>query len=291
MMNSPGARCSARRSRWALALAALVLASCGGSVELLSEVPEAEANEVLAVLDTAGLKPEKITGKEGMVKLLIDKGQVAKAVTVLNAEGLPRPHHATMGDVFRKEGLISSPLEERARYLWALSQELSATVAQIDGVIKSRVHVVLPERATGGEAAQPSSAAVFIKHQRGYNLQGSIPQIKQLVSNSIPGLTAEKVTVVLVQAQPKPVPAGASPLGVGEKGADKVANPVANLAAELPMITPHVRAWLLTGAAMALLLALAGGGYFAWRAWKKRSRISATTAITIISADGQESLA
>ena len=99
MTNSLGNRRGVRRARrWAFVLAGLVLAGCGGSVELLSEVPEAEANEVLAVLDSAGLKAEKAAGKEGMVKLLIDQSQVAKAITVLNAEacrGLTTPRWAT----------------------------------------------------------------------------------------------------------------------------------------------------------------------------------------------------
>ncbi len=158
-----------------------------------------------------------------MVKLVIDQSLVARAITVLGAEGLPRHRYATMGDVFRKEGLISSPLEERARYLWALSQELSATVAQIDGVLTARVHVVLPERSSGSEPAMPSSAAVFIKHQLGYNLQNALPQVRQLVSNSIPGLAADKVSVVLVPAQPRPnaeiaTTPGVPPVTAGAQG-------------------------------------------------------------------------
>ena len=60
---------------------------------------------------------------------------MGRAVDLLRAQGLPRGRFAGMGEVFRKEGLISSPLEERARYLYALSQELAATLNEIDGVI------------------------------------------------------------------------------------------------------------------------------------------------------------
>jgi type III secretion protein J len=172
-------------------------------VELFSGITENEANDALAILINAGIPSTKIPGKEGLVNIDVDQGDVARAITTLRTEGLPREKYAKMGEVFRKEGLISSPLEERARYLWALSQELSATIAQIDGVVKSRVHVVLPERSAGGDAAMPSSAAVFIKHKPGYNLEEVTLQIKRLVSNSIPGLNADRVSVVLVPAMSK----------------------------------------------------------------------------------------
>lgn len=180
-----------------------LLTACGSKIELLAEVSESEANDVLAVLLNAGIDASKKPGKEGMVSLDVNQSDVAKAIDVMRAEGLPRERFVKMGEVFRKEGMISSPLEERVRYIWALSQELSATVSQVDGVIKARVHVVLPERGSAGDPALPSSAAVFIKHKAGYNLEDVQAQIKRLISNSIPGLSAEKVSVVLLPAMSK----------------------------------------------------------------------------------------
>ncbi|MFC4160050.1 type III secretion system inner membrane ring lipoprotein SctJ [Chitinimonas lacunae] len=189
------------RGLFAVATAVLLLAACGGTVELMAALPEAEANEVLAALADAGVQAEKVAGKEGMVSLRVEQDSVARAIDILRARGLPRERFARMGEVFKKEGLISSPLEERARYLWALSQELSGTIAEIDGVITARVHVVLPERSVESDSLTPSSAAVFIKHQESYSLEPVVPQIKRLVTNSIAGLGSDKVSVVLVPAQ------------------------------------------------------------------------------------------
>ncbi len=251
---------------------ALLLAACGSRVELLKDVSEAEANEALAVLLQAGISAGKLPGKEGVVSLDVDQSQVARAITILNAEGLPHERYAKMGDVFRKEGLISSPLEERARYLWALSQELSATVSQIDGVIKARVHVVLPERSSGGEPAMPSSAAVFIKHKAGYNLDDAIPQVKRLVSNSIPGLSADKVTVVMLAANPKPPePAGSPvPAVLGTMTSDdKSTNPN-----------------LVWGACALILLVLTLLGFYAWKRWGKVPASGKATAQTASAGGG-----
>ncbi|HZY20511.1 MAG TPA: type III secretion inner membrane ring lipoprotein SctJ [Ramlibacter sp.] len=245
-------------TRWLLAaLFALLLAGCGRKVEFMAAMPEPEANEVLAALQNASISAEKVPGKEGMVGVSIDAEQVGRAVELLRQQGLPRERFAGMGDVFKKEGLISSPLEERARYLYALSQELGATISQIDGVVVARVHVVLPERNGTGDPSLPSSAAVFIKHQEGYNLDTVQPMVRRLVTNSIPGLTPDKVSIVLVSAQP----------------------PRARAA------TPAAAAGGAPGALVAVLVVLllaasAAAGWLAWKFWwphrAARARLAGT---------------
>lgn len=191
------------RSRLQMAIlgSCLLLAACSGRVDLMGAIPEDEANEVMAALIKVSITPEKVSGKEGMVGVRVAANDVGRALEVLRDNGLPRERFAGMGQVFKKEGLISSPLEERARYIYALSQELSNTLSKIDGVLTARVHVVLPERGTVGETGVPSTAAVFIKHQDGYNLEIIQPQIRRLVTNSIPSLTADRVSVVFVASQ------------------------------------------------------------------------------------------
>ena len=190
---------------------ALLLSACARKVELMAAIAESEANEILGALQNAGIPAEKVPGKEGMVGLHVAGDQVGRAVDLLREQGLPRERFAGMGQVFKKEGLISSPLEERARYLYALSQELGATLNQIDGVIVARVHVVLPERSSIGESQQPASAAVFLKYQDGYDMDAVQPQVRRLVTNSIPGLAPDKITIVMVPSQPQHLRLGAEP--------------------------------------------------------------------------------
>jgi type III secretion protein J len=165
-------------------------------VQLYSGLNQRDANEMLAVLLTAGIDAEAVAGKED-VALRVEQSQLDRAIGLLNARGLPRPKTTSLGDVFKQEGLISSPLEQRARFIYAMSEELSRTLSQLDGVISARVHIVIPERRPNESTMSPPSAAIFIKYQDDYDLNGYVPQIKQLVANAIEGLSYDKVSVVL----------------------------------------------------------------------------------------------
>ncbi|MEG0241943.1 MAG: type III secretion inner membrane ring lipoprotein SctJ [Pseudomonas sp.] len=182
----------------------LVLTGCNDSVELHRQLSEQEANEVIAELADKHIRAQKIPAKDGVV-VRVNSADISRAVRTLDAVGLPKMARATMGDTFRKEGVISTPLEERARYIYALSQELEATLSNIDGVIVARVHVVLPERVAPGEPVQPASASVFIKHDPRLEPDSIHGRVRRMVASSIPGMAtavdnSQKLTVVFVPA-------------------------------------------------------------------------------------------
>lgn len=240
-----------RRATFALCL---TLAACGGNVDLMGAIPEDEANEVISALLQAQIPAEKVTGKEGMVSVRVPSDDVGQSLELLRERGLPRERYAGMGQVFKKEGLISSPLEERARYIYALSQELSQTLSKIDGVLNARVHVVLPERSVAGEGAVPSTAAVFIRYQDGYNLEILQPQIRRLVTNSIPSLSAENVSVILIASQQRILTETSEAAGMSKVWGISVA---AHSAGALSALL-----WALV---LVSVLALSAGGFALWR--------------------------
>jgi type III secretion protein J len=175
----------------------LLLSGC--KVELYTGISQKEGNEMLALLQTEGISSDKQPDKDGQVKLLVEQSDVAQAIETLKRKGYPRESFSTLQDVFPKDGLISSPTEERARLNYAKAQEISHTLSEIDGVLVARVHVVLPEGNEGiSKKPSPASASVFIKHAADIQLDTYIPQIKQLVNNSIEGLAYDRISVVLV---------------------------------------------------------------------------------------------
>lgn len=189
----------AGRARWSVAALLLALAGCD-SVELYSKLPEREANEMMAILVKNDIACTKQAGEEGTWKLSVQKSQFADSVDVLKELGYPKETFSSMGQVFQKSGLVSSPSEERIRFMHALSQELSHTLSQIDGVQSARVHIVLPNNNPFGEEVRPSSAAVFIRHRHNAQLEEKEAEIKEFVMAAIEGLKPETIKVSMFQA-------------------------------------------------------------------------------------------
>lgn len=183
----------------AIALVALTVAGC--NVELYSNLDQKQANEIIATLFRQGIPAERVMLKGGRYTINVDEGRFAEAIHVLNENGLPRQEFDTLFKVFKKEGLVSSPVQERAQMIYALSQELAQTVSDIDGVLSARVHLVLPENDPLRQQLVPSSASVFIRHQASTNMNDLVPQVKLLVANGVAGLSYDKVSVVLVPVE------------------------------------------------------------------------------------------
>jgi type III secretion protein J len=226
-----------------IGLLGLMLAACQ-NVELYSSLTEREGNEILAVLLSHDIPATKTRTKD-TVKITVAQNDVARAIETLRRYGYPRDQFTHLGDIFQKQGLISSPLEERVRYTFGLSQMVAETLNQIDGVLSARVLIVLPEDSQFGKAAQPSSASVFIKYLPGLGVEDAIPRIKMLVQHSVDGLEYDKISVVLFPTREAP----------------QIAHSPAEAANATDAAWPFLP--LLLGGL--LILALGGNGYLFWR--------------------------
>ena len=243
------------------ALAALALATllAGCQVALYSNLTETEANQIVAALsaDEIGATKERVDG--GQWQVSVDEGRLARALDLLRAQGLPQERFSSLGDVFQKQGLVSTPAEERMRYIHAVSQELSQTLRTIDGVVAARVHVVVPANDPLADKLRPSSAAVFIKHRPDTDLRLLGPAVKDMVAHSIEGLTHEQVSLSLFEARRAPPAAGPTAAAPGPQ----------------PLLTQRVVMVLtvllvlaaISVAALPMLLKREG---LAWRTWVRR---------------------
>ena len=251
--------------RTLLAVVLALLAACGSEVVLQTGLNDSDANEIMTVLRHAGLSATKARQKDG-VSLTVAEADLARATELMRAAGLPRRQLSLLGDVFKKDGMISTPLEERARYLHGLSQELEFTLSRIDRVVVARVHVVLPERVAPGEPVKPSSASVFVKYTPPMDEDLVLPRIRRLVMTSIPGLSEDdgrKLSVVLLPAEAIDDSVQWEYFGPFKMERSSAATARTSLVV------------------LGIVLALIAAGFFAWRALKKpqvQAKVNAFTA-------------
>jgi len=192
----------ARILRWCVwALAALVLSGCGKET-LLRDLTERDANEIVGVLYTSSVEAQKVAdpkGKSFAVEVL--SSEVPRAVAVLRALGLPKSPRPNLNEVFRSTGFAPTPFEERVRYLFGLAQELERTVSLMEGVLQTRVHVVTPDNTSKLADLQMSKASVYVSYDDRYDIEVFVPRIRKLVSDSIEGLSPNRVEILAIPSR------------------------------------------------------------------------------------------
>lgn len=174
---------------------ALFLAGCQS--ELYSNLQEREVNEMISVLSSNGIEASRTSDGKGKFGITVDRSDFSTAIAKLSEKGLPREDFGSLGKVFNSEKLVSTPFEERARFMHALNQELSDSITRINGVVSARVHLMVPEASPFDKQRTPPRASVFIYQEAGTDLRSAVPTIKNLITNSLENLEYANVEVAL----------------------------------------------------------------------------------------------
>lgn len=151
-----------------------------------------DVNQIGLVLGEAGIGFD--VGADG-TSVLVPAGTTAQARMLLAEKGLPTSANAGY-ELFDNVGAmgLTSFMQQITR-VRALEGEIARTIQSIAGIKAARVHIVMSERANFRRDEQQPSASVVIRYA-GIDAEKSAQSIRHLVAAAVPGLSADKVTVL-----------------------------------------------------------------------------------------------
>ncbi|MCT7377569.1 flagellar basal-body MS-ring/collar protein FliF [Chelativorans salis] len=151
-----------------------------------------DVNQIGLVLGEAGIGFDVISDGTAV---LVPAGKTAQARMLLAEKGLPTSTNAGY-ELFDNVGSLGlTTFMQEVTRVRALEGEIARTIQSISGVRAARVHIVMAERGNFRREEQEPSASVVIR-ATGLNGVDKAAAIRYLVSAAVPGLEAEKVTVL-----------------------------------------------------------------------------------------------
>lgn len=199
-------------ARAAVLATAAFLTACGGEEQIVHQLDEAEANEIMVILEAKDISGRKVpeAGRVVTYAVAVPQLDAKKAMRLLVANKLPRPRSQGLKEVYGagSGGLIPTKSEEKAKYLMALQGEIERKLKYMPGIVSAHVSVVQPDKDIVRDLdtpPPPSTASVAIVYnaidERG-TAAVKEDEVKSLVASSVEDLKAINVTVVMKRNVP-----------------------------------------------------------------------------------------
>ncbi|MCT8997778.1 flagellar basal-body MS-ring/collar protein FliF [Chelativorans intermedius] len=151
-----------------------------------------DVNQIGLVLGEAGISFD--VASDGTT-VLVPAGRTAQARMLLAEKGLPTSTNAGY-ELFDNVGSLGlTTFMQEVTRVRALEGEIARTIQSIAGIKAARVHIVMAERGNFRREAQEPSASVVIRAS-GLDAAEKAAAIRYMVAAAVPGLAAEKVTVL-----------------------------------------------------------------------------------------------
>jgi type III secretion system YscJ/HrcJ family lipoprotein len=201
-----------------MVVAVLLLAGCNRE-SVRNGITEDQANEMVAILMLHEVAAKKVAHDKSIFEVNVPKVDIGYALQVIRQYQLPRDfNQSPTCRIFKKEGMISAPIEDRARWMCSKSLELEKAILHgIDGVVTVTARVSYGERDALVDKVDPPHASIAIKHRRDTRID--VDKIKAIAKDSNAGIDAANVSVNLFEAEIIPRHGYASSTDAAKSGA------------------------------------------------------------------------
>lgn len=181
-------------------VAVLLLAGCNRE-SVHNGLSESQANEMVAILIMHDVAAKKTARDKGVFEVGVPKNEIGYALQVVKQYQLPRDfNQSPTCRIFKKEGMISAPIEDRARWMCSKALELEKAILHgIDGVVTVTARVSYGERDALVDKVDPPHASIAIKHRKDARID--VDKVKAIAKDSNSGIDASNVSVTLFEAE------------------------------------------------------------------------------------------
>jgi type III secretion protein J len=197
------------------ALIAALLVGC--AVPVAAGLDEPDANRVVVALDRAKIDAAKEAdpGGEGKFRVNVARDDIARALSALQSEGLPRARPRGVLDTMDRGALVPSQAQEQAQLLAGLAGDLERTLEDVDGVLSARVHLNVPVKDPLRDVSTGKATASVLLEYRGTTPPLRNEEVQRLVAGGVGGLQPGDVALVTLSRVAPPRAAESELVHVG----------------------------------------------------------------------------
>lgn len=185
-----------------LVIVALLLLGGCRQEELLRNLEQREAVEILALLSRAGVEGALIPAadeKDGF-QVKVAEADFKKALELLYTYGLPRKQSESFEELTRQHNFVpETPQIAQLRLDRALGLELERLLSALNGVLEARVLLrqVLTEQVLG-RITYPVQVSAVIRYEGSKKVLPRLSdEVKRLILANVPGLTPAQIELVM----------------------------------------------------------------------------------------------
>lgn len=160
---------------------------------LYSDLDLGDSSRIVQKLDE--LKVPYQLSADG-TRIMVPEDQVPRLRMAMAEAGVPAG--GSMGyEIFdRTEAIGTTSFVQNINHLRALEGEIARSISAIDRIASARVHLVLPQRQLFARETEAPSASIVLKLKGGSLDPAQVRAIRQLTAAAVPGLKAERVSIV-----------------------------------------------------------------------------------------------
>ena len=145
-----------------------------------------------------GYKASKSVDLEGTYTITVAKDEFSSAIALMKQLGLPKKSFASVNDVFTAQGLVASPIQERAKYNYVVSQDIARTLTNLPEIISADVILSSPNKEKNRfEEKDKLTASVAIVANPEIATSTLQVRVKELVAYAVQDISYTDVSVMI----------------------------------------------------------------------------------------------